>query len=425
MVMLDREQRDRLLGAVDAAHATALLQRAVAVPSVTGDELAFAALVAAELRAAGADEVELAQPQPGRPVVWSRTRGTGGGPTLLLVGHLDTVRVSGWAERWAGKEREDPFGGAVVDGAVWGRGSADLKGGIAAVLCALRTVRDAGVALRGDVITAWVCDEESGEPGLGRSIGMQALVDAIEAGIVPRADFAVYVEPTRLEVLPAQIGFLIADVVLEGRTAYFARPQEGVDALRAAHRVLEELWHHGAQLARGAADPLLGRSALLVTDLSAGGLIAVPGSARLSLIRTLLPGEALEDAAQQIRAAVARGVADSEVRAQVDFPAGRDHPLGGLPFRTPSDHPAVSLLCESVRTVAPGRGTVGGATFWSELSFLEQHGIPGAYFGPGDIATAHTAQEHVEIHELVDAVKALSLFIAGHCGAGTIQGVHP
>src|SRR5438105_3590349 len=84
---------------------------------------------------------------------------------------------------------------------------------------ALRTLHAAGVRHAGDVVTAWVCDEESGEPGLGRSIGMHAVAARIDDGRIPRTDFAVYVEPTSLAVYTAQIGFVIADVEIEGRSA--------------------------------------------------------------------------------------------------------------------------------------------------------------------------------------------------------------
>jgi acetylornithine deacetylase len=263
------------------------LRRAIGTPSVTGNELAFARLVAAELEALG-HEVHLEEVEPDRPIVWSIRRGGGGGRSLLLSGHLDTVRTEGWAERWAGTEREDPFAAAVVDGAIWGRGAGDLKAGIATAVEALRALRDA--PLRGDVVTAWVCDEESGEPGLGRSIGMRAVAERIAAGAIPRADFAIYTEPTRLDVYAAQIGFLIADVDVDGRSAYFGRPEEGVDALRAGHRVLTELWALADELARRDAHRLVGPPRLLVTEARAGGYIAVPGSCHLSLIRSLVPG---------------------------------------------------------------------------------------------------------------------------------------
>src|SRR4051812_45134957 len=262
------------------------LRRAIGTPSVTGNELAFARLVAAELEACGADEVHVEEVEPGRPIVWSVTRGTGGGPSLLLSGHLDTVRVDGWRERWAGTEREDPFGASVVDGAMWGRGACDLKAGIATAMAALRTLHGAGTRLRGDLVTAWVCDEESGEPGMGRSIGMHAVAQRIAAGAIPRTDFAIYTEPTSLAVYAAQIGFFIADIEITGRSAYFGHPEEGVDALRAAHRVLSELWRHDDELSTREAHPLIGKPRLLVTAADAGGLIAVPGSCTLSLIRT-------------------------------------------------------------------------------------------------------------------------------------------
>jgi acetylornithine deacetylase len=417
--------RDALVSGVDDEHAVDLLRHAIRTPSITGDELAFARVLAEELRAAGADEVHLEEVEPGRPIVWSVTRGTGDGASLLLAGHLDTVRVDGWAERWRGSDREDPFGAAIVDGAVWGRGAGDLKGGIAAAIAAVRTVDRVAGRLGGDLVTAWICDEESGEPGLGRSIGMHALTRRMADGTVPEADFAIYVEPTSLDVYPAQIGFLIADISLEGRSAYFGRPEEGVDALRAAHRVLSELWAHADEVRTREAHPLLGRPALLVTEAGAGGYIAVPGAARLSLIRTLTPSEDLARAAEEIEAAVARGVEGTGVTAEVTFPAGRDHPVGGLPSEMPSDAEPIVALRECIAAVSPGSGDVRGAPFWSEASFLAARGIPCAYFAPGDIANCHTAEEHVVVQEFLAAVRALSLFIAGHCGAGRIQGAHP
>ena len=410
-----------VLDVVDDDAAVDWLRRAVATPSVTGDELAFARLVASELEACGADEVHLEEVAPGRPIVWSVTRGSGGGASLLLSGHLDTVRTDGWRERWQGTDREDPFSAAVVDGAVWGRGAGDLKAGIASALAALRTLDHAGVRLAGDVVTVWVCDEESGEPGLGRSLGMRAVAERLADSTIPRADFAVYTEPTGLAVYTAQIGFVIADVTIEGRSAYFGRPEDGVDALRAGHRVLAELYALADELASRPAHPLIGRPALLVTEATAGGYIAVPGSCRLSMIRSLVPGEDLAAAAAELEAAVARGVEGTGATVSVAYPAGRDHEVGGLPAETPPDLPPVRALLDAVRAVAPGRERVEGAPFWAEMSFLAARGIPCVYWAPGDIANCHTAEEHVRIDEFLAAVRALSLFIAGYC-AGTIEG---
>jgi len=420
--MTDGHPGAAIVDAVDEAAAVDWLRRAVQTPSLTGDEMAFAALVASELEACGADEVHLEEVRPGRPIVWSVTRGTGGGPSVLLAGHLDTVRVDGWRKRWEGTEREDPFAAAVVEGAVWGRGSGDVKAGIACAMAALRTLSGAGTALRGDVVTVWICDEESGEPGLGRSIGMRAAAARLAAGAIPRAEFAIYVEPTGLAVYSAQIGFLIADISLEGRSAYFGRSQEGIDALRAGHSVLAQLWRLDEELRARGEHPLLGRPGLLVTEARAGGYIAVPGSCTLSLIRTLIPSEALSPAAAEIEAAVERGVDGTGVRAEVRFPAGRDHEVGGLPAETDPVAPAVQALRDAVRAVAPPRDALGGATFWAEMSFLAALGIPCVYWAPGDITNCHTTEERVEIDEFLDGVKVLSLFLASHCGAGPIEG---
>ncbi len=409
--VLERE----VLAAVDETAAVGWLRDAVRTPSITGDELAFARLVAAELAKCGADEVHLEEVEPGRPIVWSVTRGSGGGRSVILSGHLDTVRVDGWADRWSGTERENPFSGAVVDGALWGRGSADLKAGIATALGALRSLDSAGIELQGDVVTLWICDEESGEPGRGRSIGMRAAAERIARGEIPRADFAIYVEPTSLAVFAAQIGFLIADIALEGRSAYFGRPEEGVDALRAGHAVLTELWKLADELPQRGVHALVGRPALLVTEARAGGYIAVPGSCHLSLIRTLIPSEDLSEAAAEIERAVQRATAGTRIRARVEFPAGRDHPVGGLPSETDPELPAIIALREAVRSVAPELEAVRGAPFWAEMSFLNALGIPSVYWAPGDIANAHTSEERVPIGELLAGIKALSLFLVGHC----------
>jgi acetylornithine deacetylase len=413
---------DGVLEAIDEAAAVEWWRRAVQTPSVTGEEGAFARLVADELDALGAGDVQVEEVEPGRPIVWSVARG-GSGPGLMLAGHLDTVRAEGWRERWAGTEREDPFGAAVVDGALWGRGAGDLKAGIATAMAALRTVRAAGLEPRGDLVTAWVCDEESGEPGLGRSIGMRAVAERLASGAMPRADLAVYTEPTGLAVYTAQIGFLIADVRIDGRSAYFGRPEEGVDALRAGHRVLEELWGLGDEIA-GRRHPLVGRAALLVTEVRAGGYIAVPGAFSLSLIRSLVPGEDLAAAAAEIEAAVERGIVGTGTSARVSFPAGRDHELGGLPSEIPEDLPAVRDLLEAVRAVRPERAELRGAPFWAEASFLAAQGVPCVYWAPGDIANCHTTEEHVDVDEFLAGVRALTLFIAGRWGAGTSEGGH-
>ena len=161
---------------------------------MTGGEAAFAGLLAEELRALGTVEMTLTEFAPGRPNVRGVLRGEAAGPRLLLTGHTDTVHVRGWSERWAGTERESPFRGALADGAIWGRGAGDLKAGICTTIAAARLLRDAGAPLPGEILFAFIGDEESGEAGSGVSAGVKALVADIAAGAAPRPDIAIYVE---------------------------------------------------------------------------------------------------------------------------------------------------------------------------------------------------------------------------------------
>ena len=146
------------------------LQTAIRHASVTGEEAGFAAYLARVLPEIGIEPV-VSEFLPGRPNVWGIKPGQGSGRRLLLVGHTDVVHARGWRERWTGTEREDPFGAAIVDGEIWGRGAADLKAGICTAIEALRTLDADGEHLAGDVVLAFVGDEESGEPGTGVSAG--------------------------------------------------------------------------------------------------------------------------------------------------------------------------------------------------------------------------------------------------------------
>ena len=400
----------------DRAEAIDLLKRAVGVPSITGNEADFASFLEQELEAQGASRIEQHEFAPGRPNVWGIHKGAGGGNDLLLVGHTDTVHVEGWKERWEGTEREDPFGGAIVDDHIWGRGTGDLKAGICSALSAVKLLDRAGVQLAGDVQLAFIGDEESGEPGMGVSAGMKALAPQFGSGELPRPDFAIYLEPTNLEVYAAQMGFFIADIDITGRSAYFGVPELGRDALKAGHSVLEALWAHSDDLAKRGEHELVGTSFLLVTEIAAGGYIAVPGSCRLSLIRKVRPGEDLTAAAQELERVVREAVTHPDISVDIHFPAGRDNRYGGTPTEVDPHHQAVMKLIDAVNEFAPGRARPAGAPYWSEAPFLTSLGIPTIYFAPGDIRNCHTLEERVNLDDYASGIIALAAFIADYCG---------
>src|SRR5882724_4633757 len=171
-------------------------------------EREIASFIAKSLETVGLT-TETFEPEPGRITVLGRLRGTGGGRSLMLNAHCDTVDVAGMAE---------PFSGAIRDGRVYGRGSFDMKGSLAACMAAAKALKDAGVALRGDVLVAAVADEEYG------SLGTRDLIQHV------KVDGAIVTEPTALEICLAHKGYLWIEVAVTGRAAHGSKFDLGIDA---------------------------------------------------------------------------------------------------------------------------------------------------------------------------------------------------
>ncbi len=406
----------RIDQALDRSAALALLREAVSIESITGNEAAFARTLRNHMNARGF-QTDSAEFLPGRPNVWGRRDGDGKGPHLLVTGHTDTVRVDGWREKWEGTDRENPFGGVEVDGAIWGRGVTDLKGGICAAIAAVDVLNAAGIELAGDLSLAFIGDEESGEEGTGVSAGIDHYTNMIAKGDIPKPDFAVYVEPTGLSVYAAQIGFFIADVTVTGQSAYFGRPELGVDALKATHAILAKVWAQEEELRARAPHPMTGPSGLLVTGLNAGGLIAVPGTCSFSVIGSLQPGEDLHDRTEAFEAAIRAAEVHKDISIDITYPAGRDQLRGGSATETDPQLDTVRKLQSAIKEFDPDRGDISGAPYWSESPYLiERLGIPAVYCAAGNIACCHTTREHLNIEEYLTAIRAFALFMATYCG---------
>lgn len=402
----------RIREAFDPHHALELLQKAISIPSVTGNEADFAGWLKGELTALGV-EASSAEFAEGRPNVWGLRRGRNPSDTLLLIGHTDTVRTSGWKERWIGTERESPFSGAVVAGAVWGRGASDLKAGLCMTLEAVRTLDRAGLEVDPSLLFAFVGDEESGEPGSGISAGARAFGELISRGAVPEPNMAIYVEPTMLDVYVAHMGFLLCDIRVIGKSAYFGVPELGVDAIKGAHAVLEALWRYSAELGAREKHALVGSGFVLPTGVKGGGYIAVPGECTISLIAKIPPGVRLDDVRVSLETAARAASMDSRIELEFFYPAPRDHWLGGQPFESRLDEARLGCLISAVRAVRPERGNIEAAPYWSELPILSALGVPGVYFAPGDIRICHTAEENVSLQDYYDSIVALAAFLAG------------
>lgn len=406
----------KAINAIDQTAVVDLLQRAVRIPSITKNEATVTELFKSELAKVSPQQIETYLFEGDRPNLTARIKGAGNGNSLMLLGHTDTVHVEGWRDAWQGTEREDPFGAAIVDGAIWGRGSGDMKAGLVTIIMALKAIHQAGLRPKGDVVVVFVGDEESGESNSGYSLGMKAAAQRIASGEIPRTDFAIYTEPTQLKIFTAQMGFFTANLKIQGKSAYFGTPWLGTDALRAAHKLLSKLYAYTDQLWETAEHPLLGRPFNLVTGINGGGYIAVPDSCTLSIIRKILPHETVTEAKSQLDSLVQRFSINEGVQVTIDYTAPRDHSAGGNPAETDENHSGVQALKQAIYNVTADSDCIEGAPFWSEMSFLNDLNIPTVYCSPGDITNCHTFHEHVEVEQLLDGVEIFVRFIADFCG---------
>jgi acetylornithine deacetylase len=355
---------------------TALLSSLVAIDSVNpslvpggAGEAEAVAFIADWARDAGL-EVDVLEETPGRPSVLVRARGTGGGRTLLLCGHVDTVNVEGMS---------DPHTPRVEGDRLYGRGAYDMKAGVAAALVA---ARDAGrQALAGDVVVAVVADEEHA------SLGVQEVLRVVAA------DAAIVTEPTELELVVAHKGFVWSEVEVCGRSAHGSRPHLGTDAIVKMGRVLVELGALDEALS-GREHPLLGRGSVHASVIEGGvELSSYPARCVLGLERRTLPGDAGEGVERELTALLdrCRG-ADPELDVEQRTLLVRE------PFELDQDAELVHLVRSAAAEVMSAAPRVAGASYWADSAFIASAGIPTVLFGPGGEG-AHAIEEWVSLSD--------------------------
>ncbi|HLM32771.1 MAG TPA: M20/M25/M40 family metallo-hydrolase, partial [Gaiellaceae bacterium] len=337
-------------------------QNPVLVPGAPGEE-ELARYVARWLEAAGF-EVELEEAAPRRPNVIGVARGSGGGQTLMLNAHMDTVGEGGM---------ERALEPRVENGRLYGRGAYDMKGSLAAILVAARDA--AATRLAGDVVVTAVADEEAA------SIGTAAVAAA------RGADGAIVAEPTELQVAVAHRGFVAFEVETIGRAAHGSRPELGIDAVAHMGFVLVGLHALDRSLRAEPRHRLL-RSGSLHAGVIEGGVefSTYPDRCLLTGERRTIPGETTDAVLREVVELLeraGRGVEDFEGSVQASI--ARD------PFEVPEDDPIVEL----VRRHAGATGVVG-VPFWTDAALLASAGIPTVVFGPAGEG-AHADVEWVDL----------------------------
>jgi acetylornithine deacetylase len=380
---------------IDRRRVESLLRSLVQIDSVNPDlvpggsgEADIARYVADVLKRTGV-AVRVEEMAPRRANVVAVLRGQQEGRTLMINGHLDTVGVEGMP---------DPFSGKLEDGRLYGRGAQDMKGGLAAALVAIETLAQEGLE-KGQVVLAAVADEEC------RSLGTRAL---LESSV--RADAAIVLEPTAMELATAHKGFAWAEVETVGRAAHGSRPEEGRDAILHMGRVLGGIEELERDLISRPAHPLLERGSVHASLISGGQeLSSYPANCKVSLERRLLPGEdgfTFEHELELILARVHRADPRFQASAKVTYAVPA--------LETPKEAPIAQILFEAVQSALGARARLGAASFWTDAALLDGAGIPSVLFGPGGEGL-HSSVEYVNLEDVALVAEVLVKCIRAFC----------
>ena len=314
-------------------------------------------------------EVELVESTSGRPNVVGIARGTGGGKTLLLNGHMDTVGVAGMT---------DAHQPVIKDGRLHGRGSYDMKGGLAACMLAIAEARKQ--RLRGDVIFTGVIDEEYA------SIGTMDLAERFHA------DGAIVAEFTELQLILAHRGFVWLEVETIGKAAHGSRPDLGVDAIVKMGKVLTEMEKLDRKLRSNSTHPLLGSGSLHASLIQGGQeLSSYPERCLLSVERRTLPGETPE-AVEAEFLSLLRDIQLSDPSFNAFIRRGIDR----SPLETPENAEIVKAIQSAAVKVLNRPPQIAGVQFWTDAAVLSAAGIPSVLFGPAG-SGAHAVEEWVDL----------------------------
>lgn len=361
-------------------------------PDATAQYERVVAYLRAELEGMGAEgEVYRAHSGAG-PNLIARFPGHGAGPTVALGGHTDVVVAN--EPDWVTGSGFDP---REIDGKLYGRGAADMKGGLAGCLLAIRALRSVGVEYRGQAVFVACVDEEvGGENGMGYLVESGALT----------ADAVINAEQTGLEIKTAYKGNCWLRVSVHGRTAHGSTPEQGVNAIHKAADLIQTLYRHGIA---AAPHPIL-RSCTFNVGTVVGGEAknVVPARCEFTLDIRMVPGQTAEGVLEEVRALVQRRTqADPTVRAEVAFDGRQTRPIV-----VDESTPLVRALIEAGEIVLGQRPHLGGFISAGDMWHFLAGGVPALMCGPGRLEYIHRANEFATRAELVNAAKLYALTLA-------------
>lgn len=323
----------------------------------------------------------------GRLNVTGIIRGTGGGQSLMLNAHMDTVDVT---------HMPDPFSAKIDDGRLYGRGAQDMKGSIAAILSVAKYMQDNKISLRGDLILSFVADEEYNSMGTEYALSKY------------HTDGAIVTEPTDLDICIAHKGFGLFEIVTQGRSAHGGLPDEGIDANMHMAAVMQELSLMSNQFNSTKAHPLLGRPSIHIPVLNGGTAPFMYASqCKLILERRTLPGEKLADMLDSLEAIIKK-LSERQIKAEVTNLMWRDA------FEGHREGPMVASLNDAIKSVTRKPPGFIGHTWWEDSALISDKGIDTVIFGPKGHGL-HSAEEWVDIQSVITMSHILYNTVIRYC----------
>jgi acetylornithine deacetylase len=398
------------------------LQDIVAIPSVTGDEGKVQAFVANHMKKIGLDVdmwetdwealkthpgyIPVEQGYEGRPNIVATWKGEGGGKSLLLNGHTDVIPV-GNGEGWS----DDPWSAKIKDGRVYGRGSCDMKSGVASHILAVEFLKGAGIKLKGDVLINVVIDEE---------VSGHGTLDTVIRGY--SADAGISGETSGLAVQPACIGRIWFEIEIQGKPAGIQRRYQGVSGIELGYRVTKAVEALEAERVATVKHPLYPKpiDALpcMIGAFHAGSFpSSFPATCLLKGSMATVPGEDHES--------VKRSLVERIARTAAADPWMKDHPpvvrFVGYDARAseiPCGHPIVGIVAKNYTEVTGKQPEISGRQGAADTRFLNLYGhTPTVIFGPGSTAVMHADDEYVSINDYIAAIKVMALSIYDWCNS--------
>lgn len=343
-------------------------------------------------------EVQRLEERAGRPSVVGIHRGSGGGKSLMLNGHLDTVTLAGYdGDPLRAEYRVVPGQGNEPEAhQLHGRGSYDMKSGIAAMMIAADRV--ARRPHSGDILVTLVADEEYG------SAGTEEVLRNFTA------DGAIVVEPSELEVTIAHRGFVWFEVEIEGVAAHGSRPDLGIDAIAKAGLFLSGLDELATRLVSGPRHPVLGTGSIHASTIQGGEeLSSYPARCTIGIERRTVPGETGETTEAELEQ-ILRGVVHANPGVNYRIVRG----LERQPFDAPRESDVVRTVLETVAEITGAPAIERGEPFWTDCALLSEAGIPAVLFGVSG-GGAHAATEWVELGSLETVTTVLERTITSFC----------